>query len=113
MKQAAKSATKQRIGNKGYMAFLPKIPTDEMNQPGPDALGDRMRWARLRGNLTVRELAAAAQMNGSGISRIETGKTDPRVTEIYRIAVVLGVSPSWLILGLGQWDAKEHSCRAK
>jgi len=48
-------------------------------------------WRRLRG-LSVRQLASAAQLHYSALSRMERGHQEPRATEIERIASVLGIT---------------------
>ena len=61
----------------------------------------RLRQERL---LTQEELAAQAGITVSTLSRIETGKTSPRLRTIRDLAQALGISPGTLreILSEGQ-----------
>ena len=61
----------------------------------------RLRQERL---LTQEELAAQAGITVSTLSRIETGKTSPRLRTIRDLAQALGISPNALreILSEGQ-----------
>lgn len=55
-------------------------------------LGDALRQARIRANLTVRQLAEAAGMTPATVSRIETGFIDsPRPEHLKRLARALDV----------------------
>jgi DNA-binding XRE family transcriptional regulator len=54
--------------------------------------GQIIEDARKKANITQEELAARIGTNKSYISRVETGRTEPKVSTFYRIAVVL--SPS-------------------
>ncbi len=53
--------------------------------------GDRVRTARRRAALTLRELAAATGIGFDTLSRIETGQQQPRMSTVRKIADALGV----------------------
>ncbi len=54
--------------------------------------GQIIEDARKRANMTQMELAEKIGTNKSYISRVETGKTEPRVSTFYRIASALGLN---------------------
>lgn len=62
-------------------------------------LGARLRSARARAQLTVRELAEVAGVAFSAISEIEKGSRIPRADTLERLAVALRVEPCWLAFG--------------
>lgn len=54
--------------------------------------GQLIEDARKKAHLTQDELAKRVGSNKSYISRIENGKTEPKVSTFYRIAAALGLS---------------------
>jgi len=54
--------------------------------------GQLIEDARKNAHLTQEELAKRVGSNKSYISRIENGKTEPKVSTFYRIAAALGLS---------------------
>lgn len=54
--------------------------------------GQLIEDARKKANLTQEELAIRVGSNKSYISRIENGKTEPKVSTFYRIVGALGLS---------------------
>ena len=54
--------------------------------------GQLIEDARKKAHLTQEELAKRVGSNKSCISRIENGKTEPKVSTFYRIAGALGLS---------------------
>jgi len=54
--------------------------------------GQLIEEARKKANLTQEELAVRVGSNKSYISRVENGKTEPKVSTFYRIAGALGLS---------------------
>ena len=54
--------------------------------------GQIIKQAREKAKMTQPELALKIGSGSSYISKIETGKTDPKVSTFYRIASVLGLS---------------------
>jgi DNA-binding XRE family transcriptional regulator len=54
--------------------------------------GQIIKQARKEAKMTQSELAEKVGSNKSYISRIETGKTEPKVSTFYRIASALGLS---------------------
>jgi transcriptional regulator with XRE-family HTH domain len=60
-------------------------------------LGREIRAARTAKKLSMRALAAAAEISQPFLSQIETGHTTPSIATLFRIAKVLGISPSALL----------------
>ncbi|GHT33301.1 transcriptional regulator [Bacteroidia bacterium] len=56
--------------------------------------GQILEQARKDAGMTQSELAEKVGANKSYISRVETGRTEPRVSTFYRIASALGLSVS-------------------
>ena len=54
--------------------------------------GQIIEQARKNAGITQSQLAAKVGSNKSYISRVETGKTEPKVSTFYRIAYALGLS---------------------
>ena len=54
--------------------------------------GQIIEEARKKANMTQAELAEKIGTNKSYISRVETGKTEPKVSTFYRIASTLGLN---------------------
>jgi transcriptional regulator with XRE-family HTH domain len=57
-------------------------------------LGSRLREARIRQEIGVRELARRVGVSPAHISQVETGKADPSATTLFSIASELGLSLS-------------------
>jgi transcriptional regulator with XRE-family HTH domain len=58
--------------------------------------GERIRAARRRQKLSVRELARRAELTPSHVSKIERGLTNPSVGSLWKISDVLGLTVSQL-----------------
>ena len=54
--------------------------------------GQIIEEARKNANITQEELAARIGTNKSYISRVETGRTEPKVSTFYRIIAALGLT---------------------
>lgn len=59
--------------------------------------GDRMRKARERRGLTLRDLGNMSNLSFGYLSRIERGKQEPSLDALRRIADVLGVTTTYLL----------------
>jgi len=62
------------------------------NQAHAYYTGQLIEDARKNAHLTQEELANRVGANKSYISRIENGKTEPKISTFYRIAAALGLS---------------------
>lgn len=96
-------------GHEGYEPFRERYPRPifEPADPNPDdkhrvfrALHEgfptRLQQARERSGLSMRTLSTAAGVSVQAWSNAEAGKVVPRVDTAERMAVALGVAPSWL-----------------
>jgi DNA-binding XRE family transcriptional regulator/mannose-6-phosphate isomerase-like protein (cupin superfamily) len=61
-------------------------------------LASRLRQARLRAGITVRELARQLGVSASFVSQLENGKSQPSVSTLYALAQCLGESIDQLFL---------------
>lgn len=59
--------------------------------------GENLRAARIERELTQEQVAELSGVQAGEISRIETGKRDPQVSTLLKIARALRVSPGKLI----------------
>lgn len=57
--------------------------------------GDRMRLARFRAGLTVKDLAENVGVTHSAVSQYETGRTRPTYVTLAKLAMATGVTPSF------------------
>nr|WP_273845604.1 helix-turn-helix transcriptional regulator [Rubrobacter calidifluminis] len=55
-------------------------------------MGTRIRSLRKERKMTLEELAAECEMTRNGLSLVERGESNPRLSTLYRIACALGVS---------------------
>lgn len=55
-------------------------------------LGSRLRKARIRSGLTLREVARQLGVSASFVSQLENGKSQPSVVTLYSLTQLLGVS---------------------
>lgn len=79
------------------------------SRPGADT---RPEWAarlaelRRRAELSQEAAAEAIGMTQSTVGAYETGKSEPNLATIERLAAVFSVSPAWLAFGIG--DAAQN-----
>ena len=66
-----------------------------------DTLGGRIWRARDAMNLSVKDLADRLGVRGDTISAWERDRSEPRTNRLFMLAGVLGVTPAWLIAGIG------------
>ena len=72
-------------------------PEDAGRDPVLTDLGERMRFARLRANLTQEDLGDKLGVTQTAVSYWEGGKRDPGVSDLLRIAEACGVPASSLL----------------
>ncbi len=76
------------------------VSEDKAPRDVPPTLGERVRWARSRLDLTQQKLASRAGVRQSTIGNIEAGtRQQPR--ELHLIAAALNVNDEWLRSGKG------------
>ena len=99
-------------GSEGTAPFRERRPRSDARSPDPapstalrsyrarhQGCGARLRESREASGLSMRELSAAAGVSVQTWSNTEAGKTVPKVDSLERMAVALGVAPSWLAYG--------------
>jgi transcriptional regulator with XRE-family HTH domain len=62
-----------------------------------DNLGKNLRAAREKRELTQEQLSERSGVQAGEISRIETGKRDPQISTLLKLAKGLGVEPGQLV----------------
>ncbi len=60
-------------------------------------LGENLRAAREKRELTQEQLSQRSDVQAGEISRIETGKRDPQVSTVLKLAKGLGLPPGKLL----------------
>lgn len=68
------------------------------------AIGDRVRQARLAKHMSQLDLVEAIGMSVSFISNIEVGKQSMNVRALIAISDALDVSPNWLLRNPSEFD---------
>lgn len=63
------------------------------------SLGEAIRFARLKREMTQEDLAALLNTTKSAISKYELGKREPNLVQLSKIAVALGITVSDLVDG--------------
>src|SRR5581483_4503567 len=67
-------------------------PAEPDGQAGGDAVPRRLREARERAGLSLRQLARRLDISASALSQIETGKSRPSVRTLYALVSQLNLS---------------------
>ena len=67
--------------------------------PGSEGVATRVLWARVRGGLTLRDAATAAEASASSISKLERGLAELSVPMAERLAKAYKVRAAWLAFG--------------
>ena len=83
---------------------MPKIKTLALKDgraPRSEEFARRLRVARCCAGMSAEQVAAAAGVGRSTLTQWETGRCEPSMGVIEKLAEVLGVSPAYLILGEG------------
>lgn len=71
------------------------------NKPDTDTLGNRILRARESSGLTSSQLARRLGVKKSTVDGWESDRSEPRANHLIRIAGMLGVSPAWILGGVG------------
>ena len=61
-------------------------------------IGERIVELRTEKGMTQQEFAAALDYEKSNMSRLESGRTNPRIATLYKVAKVLNVTLSDLLM---------------
>jgi len=75
--------------------FSPVFAVDDLQFQ--KLLGERIKTLRLEKGLTQGELGDLCDMEKTGISRIETGRTNPTILTLRKIAAALGLHLTGLL----------------
>lgn len=75
---------------------------DESVSPQRQAFANNVRVAREKAELTQEQLAWAAGLHQTEIARIESGRRNPGLDTIFKVARGLGVAPGDLFAGISQ-----------
>ncbi|MEI3853840.1 MULTISPECIES: helix-turn-helix domain-containing protein [Ensifer] len=67
-----------------------------------DTLGGRIWRARDAANLSAKDLADQLGVRTETVAAWERDRAEPRTNRLFMLAGVLGVTPAWLIAGLGK-----------
>lgn len=70
-----------------------------------DTLGGRIRRARDAAGLSGAQLARRLGVKTATVSGWESGRAEPRANRLTMLAGILGVSPTWLLHGVGEAPA--------
>lgn len=91
----------------------PRMPTDTVfdERPDLDTLGGRISRARDAMNLTTSQLARRLGVKSETVAAWESDRSEPRANRLTMLAGVMGVSPTWLLNGIGDapQDGRVHS----
>jgi transcriptional regulator with XRE-family HTH domain len=66
-----------------------------------DDIGGRIRRAREAANFSGAQLARRLGVKTATVTAWEAGRSEPRANRLTMLAGFLGVSPTWLLYGLG------------
>jgi len=78
---------------KFYMATL----VGRLDHPRVSILGENLRAARLKLGITQEEVANRSGVQMAEVSRIESGKRDPQVSTVLRLAKAVEIPPGQLL----------------
>jgi transcriptional regulator with XRE-family HTH domain len=81
------------------MAFHANIMTET---PDMDTLGGRLSRARDAKSMSVSEVAGRIGVKPQTIAAWEADRSEPRANRLVMLAGLLGVTPTWLMYGVGQ-----------
>lgn len=85
------------------MLFSTESAIERLRQTGDgDTLGGRISRARDAANLSTKELASKLGVRSETITSWESDRAEPRANRLFMLAGVLGVTPAWLITGIGR-----------
>lgn len=79
------------------------MKTTSKNVPG--TIGERIKAARKRRELTQPQLAALVEVSNGAVSQWETNDTAPKGSNLLKLCAHLGVSPTYIMNGTDPEDA--------
>ncbi|MEK1888959.1 MAG: helix-turn-helix transcriptional regulator [Phyllobacterium sp.] len=75
--------------------------------PDTDTLGGRLSRARDAKGMSIGEVAARIGVKPQTIAAWESDRSEPRANRLVMLAGFLGVTPTWLMHGIGQSPAED------
>jgi len=78
----------------------------ELNMPGKQEIGERIKRVRLARNLTLKEVERKAKVSATHISEIERGLTSPTIGALQRIAAALETPPYDFVASVAKAPAR-------
>ena len=66
-----------------------------------DTIGGRISRARDAAGLTITDISNQAGVRKETVAQWERDRSEPRANKLVMLAGILGVSPTWLMTGLG------------
>lgn len=63
-------------------------------------IGENIKAARRRKNMSAQELAGRCDLEKSNMSRLEAGNTNPTLFTLYKISLALGVKMAEIVEGV-------------
>ena len=84
-----------------FFAERPAGDSDADLQDEPQQIGARLAEARSTAGLSQRQIADRLGVRESTVAKWETGETVPRGHGVSKLAGMLGVSISWILMGRG------------
>jgi transcriptional regulator with XRE-family HTH domain len=99
-----KPKNNKKLENK--MAFLTNIITET---PDMDTMGGRLSRAREAKSMSVSQVAGRIGVQPQTITAWESDRSEPRANRLVMLAGFLGVSPTWLIHGVGQSPREDET----
>ncbi|MFZ4893785.1 helix-turn-helix domain-containing protein [Plantibacter sp. Mn2098] len=78
-------------------------------------LGERLRAARLKRELTLEDLGALAEMHWTNIGKIERGQVHPSVETLVRLSSAMDLDAAQFVQGLNadMYPGRTHKLTAK
>ncbi|MBZ9654691.1 helix-turn-helix domain-containing protein [Phyllobacterium lublinensis] len=77
--------------------------------PDMDTLGGRISRARDAKSMSVREVAGRIGVKPQTVMAWESDRSEPRANRLVMLAGFLGVTPTWLIHGIGQSPVEDNA----
>ncbi|MEO0547431.1 MAG: helix-turn-helix transcriptional regulator [Pseudomonadota bacterium] len=75
--------------------------------PDFDTLGGRLLRARVAMNLSITDIAKQIGVKKQTLEAWETDRSEPRSNKLTTLSGLLGVSPTWLLYGVGSSPQSE------
>lgn len=64
-----------------------------------ETIGERLKRIRKSKNLTLEDIEKEINISNAALSRIETGKTEPKASTLKALSIFLNISADYLLFG--------------